>query len=70
MRVCLDDNGNKRFKTSEYLTASQIISHFSRLAAQVRQPDVSDDDIDSAILLINKAEALQEISLSLTKTYN
>lgn len=62
MRVCLDENGMKRFKPSEYLSVSKIASYFSRHAAFVRRPDITDDDdIEATIQLIQKAAALQEI---------
>ena len=48
------------------MNSCQIASYFSRLAAQSRQPDVVDEDLETTIALtcINKAEALEDIDLS------
>ena len=68
MRICTDETGQKRFRTKDYLNSCQIASYFSRLAAQSRQPDVVDKDLETTIALtcINKAEALEDIDLSFT----
>ena len=65
MRVSCNIDGIKRFKASEVLQPSQIASFFSRLAAQAQNPEIRDDELESAIALINKAEALEELDLAL-----
>ena len=38
MRVCLDEEGNKMFKPSEYFQQGQIASFFFRLAVMAKVP--------------------------------
>ena len=64
MRICTDETGQKRFRTNDYLNSCQIASYFSQLAAQSRHPDVVDEDLETRIALVNKAEALEDIDLS------
>ena len=66
LRICTDETGQKRFRTKDYLNSCQIVSYFFRLAAQSRQPDVVDEDLETTIALINKAEAIEDIDLSFT----
>ena len=53
MQTAMDENGEKRFSTSEYLRREQIASYFSRLAASKRKngylnsPDI--DTVDDAL---------------------
>ncbi|XP_052097306.1 uncharacterized protein LOC127732267 [Mytilus californianus] len=61
MRVALE-NGTKMFCNSEYLNACQITSYFSRLAAEKKMPSKCSEDIDSAVALIERFEAIEEIT--------
>lgn len=63
MRV-IRENGQKKFHSQEYLEPSQIASFFSRIAAQKKMAgsSTSEDDIDSAIALIEKLEAIEEVT--------
>ncbi|CAG2192224.1 unnamed protein product [Mytilus edulis] len=66
MRISRDNTGKKIFSPNEYLQPSQIISYFSRLALLLKCPskkdcEVSDEDLESAIALINRSEALEEL---------
>ncbi|CAC5393144.1 unnamed protein product [Mytilus coruscus] len=66
MRISRDNTGKKIFSPHEYLQPSQIVSYFSRLALLLKCPskkdcEVSDEDLESAIALINRSEALEEL---------
>ncbi|CAC5375995.1 unnamed protein product [Mytilus coruscus] len=66
MRISRDNTGKKIFSPHEYLQPSQIVSYFSRLALHLKCPskkdcEVSDEDLESAIALINRSEALEEL---------
>lgn len=67
MRSARDSNGKKLFSPHEYLQPSQIISYFSRLVVLTKTPnkvpeeEFSEEDLESAIVLINKAETLEEL---------
>ena len=62
MRTATDENGEKRFSTSEYLRHEQIASYFSRLAASKRKngdlnsPDI--DTVDDALPIAEEDEDL------------
>lgn len=45
MRRARDENGEKLFKVSEFLSTQQIASYFSRLAAKIRKQTLLEPDI-------------------------
>ena len=61
MRRSLDSNGKRLFKASEYLTAQQISSFFSRLVAKRATIHALDDDVQASQEEENYATARQEI---------
>ena len=61
MRRSLDSNGKRLFKPSEYLTAQQISSFFSRLVAKRATIHALDDDVQASQEEENYATARQEI---------
>ena len=61
MMAARDSEGNRMFKSTEFLTSQQVASFFSRLAAKRRLPDVSsgsDEEADDA----ERESALQDLS--------
>lgn len=61
MRRSLDSNGKPLFKASEYLTAQQISSFFSRPVAKRATIHALDDDVQASQEEENYATARQEI---------
>ncbi|XP_061185268.1 uncharacterized protein LOC133193341 [Saccostrea echinata] len=61
MRVAVKEDGSKRFKPHQYPALGQISSYFSRLAvirkSLVNSTEFNDEDLESVLLEIRKAEA-------------
>ncbi|CAG2245178.1 unnamed protein product [Mytilus edulis] len=67
MRVCRDEAGGKLFAPSQYLLPSQIASFFSRLSIlshNPRQQQTEDEDLESAIQMIEVIEAIDTVNSS------
>ena len=76
MMTTRDDNGERLFTSEEFLTAQQVSSFFSRLAAKKRLPDLNQDD-DDAFAAENESDlqvleeiVAQEVSLQHPIIYN
>jgi hypothetical protein len=66
MRICRNSHGKKRFQPDECLQPSQIAAFFSRLCVCARNQtsSVEDEDLETAVYLINKLEALDQLSIT------
>jgi len=68
MRVCRDEYGRKMFSPEQYLLPSQVASFFSRLSLLSRNPmqqtqqKVEDEDLESAIQMIDIVEAMNSVN--------
>ena len=62
MRTATDENGEKRFSTSEYLRREQTASYFSRLAASKRKDgDLNSPDINTVDDALPTAEEDEDL---------
>jgi hypothetical protein len=79
LRHAKNENGERRFTVSEFLSAKQIQSYFSRASAKLKQAEVSEEEIDVNAIEDERAyssardEIIQECQLShpiIYDTYN
>ena len=61
MMTTRDDNGDRMFKSEEFLTTQQVSSFFSRLASKKRLPNAQDDDDAIAAEKETDLQDLQEM---------
>lgn len=61
MRVA-QENGCKKFSAYEFLEPTQITSYFSKLAAEKKIKSKAEEDIESAVALIEQLEAMEEVT--------